>query len=482
MRQFGAPERDSRISQPDILRVMSSSPGACPDPAELTLAAASKAVRARAISPRELTEACLARIGRLNPALNAFITVTAAEALAQARELEAELARGEWRGPLHGVPIALKDLVDTAGIRTTAASAVFADRVPLVDAEVVRRLREQGAIFLGKLNLHEFAYGGTSDVTHFGPVRNPWNLAYSPGGSSGGSAVAVAARMCFGAVGTDTAASIRTPASCCGIAGMKPTYGRVSTCGVIPLSWSLDHVGPMCRTVEDTALMLEAMAGFDPADPGSIDAPVPRYSESLRESATSLRIGLPRKMYWENLDPEVERAAREALRIVEGLGAGMTEMQLPSVDNLTIADAEAYAFHEPFLAARAHLYSVPIRERLLAGGKVSTSAYIRAKREMERWRREIAGVFADVDLIVTPTLPVKPVKVGTPSDLSLIRNTNAFDVFGLPTISIPCGFSSEGLPIGLQITGPRLEESSVFRLAHAYEQAAGFFTRGPELR
>jgi len=238
----------------------------------------------------------------------------------------------------------------------------------------------------------------------------------------------------------------------------------------------------MCRTVEDTALMLEAMAGFDPADPTTINAPVPRYREALRESPSNLRIGLPRKMYWEDLDPEVENITREALRVLDGLTAGLEEMQLPAVDNLTIAEAEAYAFHAPFLAESSHLYSPPIRERLLEGAKVTAAAYIGARREMERWRREIGGVFADVDLIVTPTLPVKPVTVGTVSDLSLIRNTSAFDVFGLPTISIPCGFSTEGLPIGLQITGRYLDESTVFLLAHAYEQAAGWFKHSPGLQ
>jgi aspartyl-tRNA(Asn)/glutamyl-tRNA(Gln) amidotransferase subunit A len=438
-------------------------------------------VQSKGISPTELTEACLRKIHSLNPAINAFITVMENEALTQARVLEAELAQGKWRGPLHGIPIALKDLIDTAGIRTTAASAVFADRIPSKDAEVVRRLKQAGAIVLGKLNMHEFAYGGTSDVTHFGPVRNPWNTDYSPGGSSGGSGAAVAARMCFGAVGTDTAASIRTPASCCGIVGMKPTYGRVSTCGVIPLSWSLDHVGPMCRTVEDTALMLEAMAGYDPADPTTVDAPVPSYRENLAQSPAKLRLGFPRKTFWEELDGEVERATYEGLRVINSLCGGLTEMQLPAVDNLTIAEAEAYAFHEPYLAKSAHLYSTPIRERLLAGSKVSSAAYISARREMDRWRREIHRIFEDIDLIVTPTMPVRPVKVGTISDLKLIRNTSPFDVFGLPTISIPCGFSDAGLPIGLQITGRHLDETTVFQAAHAYEQAAGWCGHAPSL-
>ncbi|HTA43190.1 MAG TPA: amidase [Bryobacteraceae bacterium] len=432
-----------------------------------TLAEASAAIQNKAVSPVELTQACLARIYALNPTINAFITITEAEALARARTLESELAHGKSRGPMHGIPIAIKDLIDTEGIRTTAASAVFADRVPSEDAEVVRRLKHAGAVLLGKLNLHEFAYGGTSDVTHFGPVRNPWNLAHSPGGSSGGSGAAVAARMCFGAVGTDTAASIRMPAACCGIVGMKPTYGVVSTGGVIPLSWSLDHVGPMCRTVEDAAIMLESMAE------------TPRLP--CKCPTRDLRIGLPGKVYWEDLDPEVEKASQQAVHVLAGLTAGIEEIQLPVVDNLTIAEAEAHAFHEPYLAHSAHLYSPPIRERLLSGGRISARAYILARREMERWRAEIDAIFSDVDLIVAPTMPVKPVAIGTVSDLIMIRNTCAFNVFGIPTISVPCGFTNDGFPVGLQIAGPRLAESRVFQLAQAYEQATGWWRRSPNL-
>jgi aspartyl-tRNA(Asn)/glutamyl-tRNA(Gln) amidotransferase subunit A len=446
-----------------MLRVMS---GGCSELIELTLAEASAKVRDKSVSPTELTQACLTQIHAANPLVNAFITVTEDDALRHARALESELAHGIWRGPLHGIPIALKDLIDTAGIRTTAASAVFKDRVPLEDAEVVRRLKHSGAILLGKLNLHEFAYGGTSGVTHFGPVRNPWNPAFSPGGSSGGSGAAVAARMCFGALGTDTAASIRTPASCCGIVGLKPTFGRVSTRGVIPLSWSLDHVGPMCRTVDDAALMLQAMADFEP--------------RAGSDQLSKLRIGLPLEMYWEGLDPEIEAAAQKAVCALNEFTAGSREMRLPAVDALTISGAEAYAFHEPYLAQSAHLYSAPIRDRLLGGGKITASAYICARREMERWRNEIGEVFSDVDLIVTPTVPIKPVPAGTIVDMTLIRNTSAFNVFGLPTISIPCGFTSEGLPIGLQIAGPHLDESRVFLLARAYEQSTGWFKQVPK--
>src|SRR5271165_6658306 len=265
-------------------------------------------LRRKEVSPLELTRACLDRIEKQNPTLNAFITVMAESALAEAKAAEIEISRGEWRGPLHGIPIALKDLIDTAGTRTTAASKLCQSRVPTEDAEVVRRLREAGAVMVGKNNLHEFAYGGSSLVSFFGDVHNPRSAAHVAGGSSGGSAAAVAAGLCYAAIGTDTAGSIREPAALCGCVGIKPTYGRVSTRGVIPLSWSLDHVGPMCRTVEDATLMLEAMAGFDAADPTTINAPVPRYRDALRDSPAKLRIGLPRKMYWEDLDSEVESA------------------------------------------------------------------------------------------------------------------------------------------------------------------------------
>src|SRR5215470_7531141 len=283
----------------------------------LDLSEVSQAVQKKEVSPVTLTEACLARIERLNPVVNAFITVTAESALQEANEAEAEIARGEWRGPLHGVPLAVKDLAETAGVRTTAASAVLEHYVPSEDAEVVRRLRKAGAVLLGKLNLQEFAYGGSGIVSHYGPVRNPWNTAHITGGSSSGSAAAVAAGLCYGAIGTDTAGSIRLPAACCGIAGLKPTYGLVSTRGVIPLSWSLDHVGPMCRTVADIALMLQPIAGYDTLDTNSVSATPPDYLNALRQKVSALRIGLPRDVFYEKLDPQIQQAVNEALKLLE---------------------------------------------------------------------------------------------------------------------------------------------------------------------
>ena len=283
-------------------------------------------LRRRDASPVDLTQACLKRIDQYNPSINAFITVTKDQALGAAREMETEQKAGKWRGPLHGIPIALKDNIDTAGIRTTAASGVFKDRVPAVDAEVVVRLKKAGAVLLGKLNLHEFALGGTSAVTFFGPVHNPWALDHVPGGSSGGSAAAIAADLCLGTLGTDTGGSIRIPSSYCGVAGLKPTYGRVSNRGVIPMAWTLDHVGPICKTVEDAALMLNVIAGYDELDATSEDVPVVDYSRAIRTPPSKFRLGVPRTPFFENLDPEVAKAVEAALDVLRKLTAGVRDV------------------------------------------------------------------------------------------------------------------------------------------------------------
>src|SRR6266700_1432103 len=289
--------------------------GESQDLAYLTLKEASELVRRKTVSPVELTATCLKRIEASNPALNAFITVTRDQAMETARAMEAEQRRGKWRGRLHGVPIALKDNIDTAGVRTTAASELFKDRVPSEDAEVVRRLKNAGAVLLGKTNLHEFALGGTSSVSYFRPVHNPWALDRVPGGSSGGSAAATAAGLCFGSLGTDTAGSVRIPACYCGIVGFKPTYGRVSNRGIVPLSWSLDHVGPLCRTVEDAALMLGVIAGYDELDPSTADIPVPDYSSAFEVQASKLHLGVPRTPFFEGLDPEIAKAVENGIEL-----------------------------------------------------------------------------------------------------------------------------------------------------------------------
>src|SRR5579871_6094223 len=299
--------------------------GESSDLAGLTIRQASDLLRGKSVSPVDLTRACLARIEKYQPVLNAFITVTGDGALADARRKEAELQHGKPRSPLHGIPIALKDNIDTAGVRTTAASGVFKDRVPTEDAEVVRRLKNAGAIFLGKLNLHEFAYGGTSAVTYFGPVHNPWNPKLTPGGSSGGPGAAVSADMCFASVGTDTAGSVRIPASYCSIVGLMPTFGRISIRGIIPLSWELDRAGPMCKSVEDTAILMNLLAGYDAADTASVNVPVPDYVRALRTPTTKLRIGLPRKPYYNNLNPDVAKAIDAALAVLKKLTGSMMD-------------------------------------------------------------------------------------------------------------------------------------------------------------
>ena len=457
------------------------------DPTTLSIAEAQRLIRAGALSPLELVAAYLERIRRFDVRLNAFVTVTGERAVARARELEAELARGRWRGPLHGIPIALKDNIDTAGVRTTAGSAVFADRVPDEDAEVVTRLEEAGAIVLGKLNMHEFAYGGTSAFTHTGPVRNPWDVDRIPGGSSGGSGAAVAARLCAGALGTDTGGSVRIPAAHCGIVGLKPTYGLASIRGIIPLSVSLDHVGPMCRTVADAALMLQALAGYDPRGIASISADVPDYASALARRTSSLRLGVPRTPYYDDVDPQIAAAVDRALGVLSDLAASTRDVELPALPQARPVAVEAYAYHAELLDERRELYDASALARIEPGAEVSAADYAEALYQLKLVRKAIARVFDDVDLLVTPTLPRLPIGIEaareSPIDATrtLIRNTAPFNSYGIPTITVPCGFSREGLPIGLQISGCGLGEVDVLALAHAYEQSTSWSERTPPL-
>jgi aspartyl-tRNA(Asn)/glutamyl-tRNA(Gln) amidotransferase subunit A len=458
------------------------------DLAKLTIREASDLIRKKKVSPVDLTTACLARINQFNPALNAFITITAESALVQAREAEAEVMRGKWRGPLHGIPIALKDLFDTAGVKTTAGSGVFKDRIPMEDAEVVRRLKAAGAVLLGKTNMHEFAFGGTSIVSYFGAVHNPWELSHISGGSSGGSAAALAAGLCYGALGSDTAGSVRLPASICGIVGLKPTYGLVSIRGVIPLSWSLDHVGPMARTVADTALLLQVIAGYDEKDTTSEQMNVPEYAQAIGAKVSSLRIGAPREFFFADLDPEIDAAIKEALSVLTKLSAGVRDVVLPANNMETLRDvvraAEAYAYHREFVTKTPELYQPLTLKRIQAGANVTTPAYIQGRRDLAQVRRTAAKWLESVDVLVTPTLPIPPAAISDPHAddiLPEVRNTSPFDVNGWPAISVPCGFTGHGLPIGLQIIGPNGGESIVFQLAHAYEQATEWHKRRPQL-
>lgn len=455
-----------------------------------TIADLAPRLRGREISPVEITRECLSQIEKLNPTLNAFITVMAETAMDEARAAESEIARGEWRGPLHGIPIALKDLIDAQGVRTTAASALYDRRVAESDAEVVRRLRAAGAVILGKNNLHEFAYGGSSLISRFGEVHNPWDVTRIAGGSSGGSAAAVTAGMTYAAIGTDTAGSVREPGSLCGCVGLKPTYGRVSSRGVIPLSTSLDHVGPITSSVADAAIVLQAIAGYDARDITSADIPVADYVSGLKEGAKALRVGVPREYFFDDLDAEVAAAMDHALRGIETLVADVKQVKVDVPKDRTLQLAESYAYHAENVAKNPELYDPATLGRIRAGENVSAAEYIDRRRELDQARRSIACTFADVDLLVTPTTPIPaPViadlKVNPealrPAELKLLRNTRPFNVWGLPAISVPCGFTQSGLPIGLQIAGPHWREDLVLRLAHGYEQATAWHKRRPAI-
>ena len=453
----------------------------------LDLSDVSRAVQKKEVSPVELTQACLARIEKLNPHLNAFITVTGTEALDAARKAEAEIARGEWKGPLHGIPLAVKDLIETAGVKTTAASAVLQDNVPNSDAEVIRRLKSAGAILLGKLNLHEFAYGGSGVIGHFGPARNPWNTAHITGGSSSGSAAAVAACLCYGAIGTDTAGSIRLPAACCGITGLKPTYGLVSARGVIPLSWSLDHVGPMARTAVDAALMLQVIAAYDPQDIGSQKFPPVYYPSAIEESIATLRIGVAHD-YWNEVDGEIKSAVDSAVTALGKITAGAQEVELSTETDRTLVRCEAYAYHQKYLSAKEKGYDPETLRRIGSGADVTAPQYIQAQRELLQQRRQILQMFERIDLILTPTTPLlaptftelqaAPDQLRN-KEMIMLRNTRPFNVYGLPSISVNCGFSKSGLPIGLQIIGAPGSEGSVLGLAHAYQKQTDWHKHKP---
>jgi len=451
---------------------------------DFTICELSRKICAREISPVEITHECLARIERLNPALNAFITVTAEQALDQARVAEREIFRGNYRGPLHGVPIGLKDLVDTAGVRTTAASAQFQDRIPVEDAEVVRRLRCGGAVILGKQNMHEFAYGGSSMISFYGEVHNPWDTKRIAGGSSGGSAASVATGLGFAAVGTDTAGSVREPAAFCGLVGLKPTYDRVSLRGVIPLSPSLDHVGPITRSVYDAALMMQVMTGHESNQP----CLEPSFVSAFDEFPEHMRIGVPYAFFFDDLDPEIAAAVESAIQVFIGLGAEIREVKLEVSTDRTLSSAEAYAYHKPFVERSPELYQPATLARILAGANISPEDVLRARHDLEASREAIRKVFDEVDVLLTPTVPILPPLIEDlrkhpddlrPQELIMLRNTRPFNVWGIPTISIPCGFTKSGLPIGLQIAAASRHGIVLLQAAQAYEQATQWHKETP---
>jgi len=478
-------------------------------------------LKQRKLSPVELTEAYLARIEQLNPKLNAYITVTAEQARAQAREAEAEI-RKRYRGPLHGIPIALKDNIHTKGIRTTAGSKVLADFVPEEDATVVARLRAAGAILLGKTNMHEFAYGVTTENPFYGAARNPWDTTRIPGGSSGGSAAAIAAGMCCASVGSDTGGSIRIPAALCGIVGLKPHFGRVSSHGVIALCPSLDHTGPLALTVGDAAILLAAIAGADPMDHATQGQPRLAKLDALWQKgkgergkgkgkkrkgpAAGIRLGWPKHYFFDRLHEEVRAAVEAAAKEYEKLGAVIEEVELPHVHDpdvprSLIALPEARAYHERmgWYPARAADYSEESRKRLELGGEVKASDYVRAWETKHAFLTDFNAAFERVDAILAPTLPVaapaigaKSVRVGGPSAANpagddepvrsaMLRLNRPQNLTGLPAISVPCGFTRAGLPIGLQLIAPAWGEAALLRVARIYEQACAWHIAHPQI-
>lgn len=444
---------------------------------------AGESLRARRVSAVEFTKAAISRIDRLNPRLRAFITVTADQALHRACQADAELAAGRDRGPLHGLPVAYKDLFATRGVLTTGGSKLYENFVPAIDAAVVERLDAAGAVMVGKLNMHELAYGITSANPHFGAVCNPWNERHSPGGSSGGSGAAVAAGIVFAAMGTDTGGSIRIPASFCGTVGLKPTYGRVSRYGVLPLGFSLDHVGPLARTVRDAAIVLNAIAGRDPRDPTSSRHPVVDYVPDEGCSIRGLRIGFPSTFYFEYLEPDVEYSVRGAIARAESLGARVKPVSVPDIEALNavarvILLAEASAVMEPQLDRR-HLIGPDVLSLLDQGRLLPATDYVNAQRVRRRMRHEFDRIWSEVDCLITPTTPTAAPRIGDTivrldgrdldvrlATTSLTRGLNAL---GLPALSMPCGLNAAGLPIGLQIIGPAFQEELILRVGAALE-------------
>jgi aspartyl-tRNA(Asn)/glutamyl-tRNA(Gln) amidotransferase subunit A len=447
------------------------------------------------ISPVALTQAYLERIETVDQSLNAFVAVAAEQALADARRAEQEIVSGRYKGPLHGIPIAHKDLYDVRGLATTAGSKVFSGRIAEEDAHSVARLKGAGSIVIGKTNMHELAYGATGDQSAFGPTHNPWDTDRIPGGSSSGSAVAVAAGLCAAATGSDTGGSIRVPGALCGVVGIKPTFGRVSRHGLVALSWTMDHAGPITRTVTDAALMLGAMAGYDPRDPACVNRPVPDFTEGLGRDLSGMRIGIDRAWALSQLQPEVKTGFEAALALLRQLKAEIVEISLPRMAEvydaaIAMQAPEATSLYEEALKSRPQDFSDRVRERLQRGFAITGIEYARARQLGELVRRDIEEMFGKISLIATPTCPVAATKLGQdnvsmegeekPLLGILSRFTRVFNLTGNPAITVPCGFSQEGLPVGLQLVGAAWNEAIVFQAAHAYEQATEWHRSRPK--
>ena len=445
-----------------------------------TLLAASQAIHAKQISPLELAQICLERIEALDPQINAFITITAESALAEARVATEEVARGHYRGVLHGIPLAIKDLFDVRGVATTAGSPLLKGNLARDDAFAVQQLRAAGAIFLGKLNLHEWALGVTGVNPHFGACRNPWNTACITGGSSSGSGAALAAGLCYGSLGSDTGGSIRIPSSLCGVVGLKPTYGRVSVRGVIPLSWSLDHAGPLGRSVDDVATLLEVIGRYDGVDPYSV-----KTLESRSQNQEAWRIGIPDDYFFNDLHPETEAAYRAAIKTLRAIGFELRAVALPGFEvsekaSAKILLAEAAAYHLEHLEQHADQIGADVLTRFKWGLDVTGVEYALARRTQVEWHHQLTQLFTSIDALVLPATPFPATRIDESDPVALSRGnltrfTRMFNLTGSPAIVLPCGRTAAGLPIGLQIVGPHWQEEKIIQVARAYEAERGEF-------
>ena len=462
------------------------------DLCEMSLADVGALIRSKEVSPVEVTRQVLRRIEERNPRLNAFLTVSAELAGEQACAAEREIQKGEYRGPLHGVPVSFKDLIYTQGVRTTAGSKILANFVPDSDATVVEKMKRAGAVLVGKNAMHEFAYGITNDNPHYGATRNPWDPERTSGGSSGGSGVAVAAGMAFAALGTDTGGSIRIPASFNGIVGLKPTFGRVSLHNAYPLGYTLDHVGPLSRTVVDAGVVYQTIAGFDPRDPFSVDQPLGEIG--LRKSLNGLRVGVPEDYFFDAVQPEVERLVRAALPVLQDLGAKVAPLKLSGMAELTEASrisllVEALVVHRKDLEERPNDLGRDVKALLERGKEVSAEEYMKAQLVRLRIRRQLEQLFQQVDVLVTPSTPLTAFQIGQTkvvlggkeddARIASTRLLRGFNATGHPALSVPCGFDSHGLPVGLQIVGRLWGEATVLHVGYAYEQATDWHKQRP---
>lgn len=454
----------------------------------------SRLIRKREVSPVEVVKAHLARVEALEPALNSFITLLPEQAMEEARVAEHEIESGQYRGPLHGIPIGLKDLFYVKGVPNTSGSKIFDHFIPDYDSTLALKLREAGAILLGKLNLHQFAYGPTGENPDYGNMHNPWDRERIPGGSSGGSASATASGQCTLAMGTDTGGSIRIPSALCGLVGLKPTYGRLSRYGMTVLSWSQDHPGPMTRTVEDCALVMNAVAGYDPRDPSSANMSIPDFTQSLTENIKGLRVGVPKEPFEDPVDSEVEHFVRSAIELLGKLGATIHEMSWPMYHeskaiSSTILMAEATAYHSQLMKRQGSRLDPKVRLRLEAGLLISAVDYLQAQRARRLFYQQSCDLFKNVDLLAGPTVPITACNIGTEEVQIgntllgviplLTQHTRPYNLNGFPAITVPCGFSRNGLPVGFQLAGKPFDEATVLRGAFAYEQATEWHQRRP---